>query len=64
MKNLLSKSLVEGRHPRVEYSVLSQTEIIYRCDPSREVHVLKLCQGHKNVVKLIEIISDDVSMHA
>lgn len=31
-----------------------------RCDPSREVHVLKLCQGHKNVVKLIEIISDDL----
>ena len=26
------------------------------------MHVLKLCQGHKNVVKLIEIISDDVSI--
>ena len=34
---------------------------ITRCDPTREVHVLKLCQGHKNVVKLIEILGDEVS---
>ena len=32
-----------------------------RCDHTREVQSLKMCQGHPNIVVLYEVYHDDVS---
>lgn len=31
-----------------------------RVDCSREVHLLRLCQGHNNIVKLLDVFQDEV----
>lgn len=35
--------------------------LAFRCDPTREIQSLKLCQGHPNIVTLYEVYQDDVS---
>ncbi|GFY63841.1 ribosomal protein S6 kinase alpha-5 [Trichonephila inaurata madagascariensis] len=44
------------KNTRIEYAV----KIISRCiDCTREIHLLKLCQGHPNIVNLHEVFQDE-----
>ncbi len=37
--------------------------ILYRYNPSREVSILKLCQGHPNIVGLKDVFTDQLHVY-
>ena len=39
------------------------SSIINRYNPSREVSILKLCQGHPNVIRLHEVFTDELHVY-
>jgi hypothetical protein len=41
---------------------LITVHLIGRCDPTREIQSLKICQGHPNIVTLYDVYHDDVSI--
>jgi len=36
---------------------------IFRHNPAREIQMLKLCQGHPNIVKLVDVFTDHLHIY-
>eukprot|EP00095_Tigriopus_kingsejongensis_P004202 maker-scaffold208_size258758-snap-gene-1.27 protein:Tk04202 transcript:maker-scaffold208_size258758-snap-gene-1.27-mRNA-1 annotation:"ribosomal protein s6 kinase alpha-" len=65
--DLSDKLLGDGSYSVCRRCVLRETRqefavkiISRRVDCSKEIELLKLCQGHPNIVKLIDVIQDDI----
>lgn len=37
--------------------------VYHRHNPSREIQIMKLCQGHPNVVRLVDVFTDQLHVY-
>ena len=44
-------------------SNFTRKKYIIRYNPKREIQILKLCQGHPNIVKLVDVFSDQLHIY-